>query len=236
MRKPSRPRRPSPALIVALVALVAALGGTALAGPSLHEAKKKKKKQAGDKIIKKRSLSGNRLKAKTVTGAELDLAKLGTVPSATNATHAATAGTAGNADSVGGKRPSDFVPAGRVVAGTTKLAAGLAPEGNGATVLQRGPFTLKLRCVDNEDGSFQAILALASTEPGSTGKVGSGDGAPFGGDTELTLVNSAASAPVVDGGFQWWAIAPSGAAVQGMVLVGWKSQGADCLAHADGIG
>jgi hypothetical protein len=120
--------------------------------------------------------------------------------------------------------------------GTTKLAAGLAPEGNSATVLQRGPFTMKLRCVDNADGSFQVILALASIEAGSSGKIGSGVGTDFGGDTELTLVNSSASVPVVEGGFQWWAIAPSGATIQGDVLAGWKSQGADCLVHADGIG
>lgn len=50
-----------------------ALGGTAFAAVS------------GDSLIKKNSLSGNRLKNHTVTGTQVNLGKLGTVPTATNA-------------------------------------------------------------------------------------------------------------------------------------------------------
>ena len=82
-----RLRAPSPALAVATVALFVALGGTAVAsfGPF-----------KGDAIIKKHSLSGNRLKNGTITGSQINLQKLGKVPSAS---HADTAGSANTANS-----------------------------------------------------------------------------------------------------------------------------------------
>ena len=76
-----RSRKPSPAMAVALAALVVALGGTALAGPIAQIARK----QSGDKLIKKRSLSGNRLKNHTVTGKQIKISSLPKVPSAGSA-------------------------------------------------------------------------------------------------------------------------------------------------------
>jgi hypothetical protein len=87
-------RRRSPSLAVALVALVISLGGTAIAASHLVR---------GDSLIKKGSLSGNRLRKHTVAGAQIDMARLGKVPSAhvadvatnaANASHASTADTA----------------------------------------------------------------------------------------------------------------------------------------------
>lgn len=54
-------RRPSPALVVAIFALVVATSGTAIAVAS----------QNGDTLITKRTLSGNRLRINTVTSAEI---------------------------------------------------------------------------------------------------------------------------------------------------------------------
>jgi hypothetical protein len=85
---PRRNRLPSPAMGVAIVALVIAASGTALAAHTL---------MSGDQLIRKGSLSGNRLRSHTVTGAQIDLAELGTVPSATTATSATTAVSATNA-------------------------------------------------------------------------------------------------------------------------------------------
>jgi hypothetical protein len=82
---------PSPSMVVALIALVFAMSGSAMAAVHLV---------SGDSLIKKGSLSGNRLRAHAVTGTQINLAKLGKVPSATqadtatNATHAATADAA----------------------------------------------------------------------------------------------------------------------------------------------
>ena len=90
-------RAPSPAMIVALIALVFAMSGTAVAASKLI---------SGDKIIKIGSLSGNRLRNGTVTGTQIKVATLGKVPSAaladtatsaTNASHATTADSATNA-------------------------------------------------------------------------------------------------------------------------------------------
>ena len=80
-------RRPSAAMVVATLALIVAVSGTALAASQMN----------GDSLIKKNSLSGNRLRKHTLTGKQVNLNKLGVVPRATNATHAASADNAINA-------------------------------------------------------------------------------------------------------------------------------------------
>src|SRR6266852_3092051 len=72
-------RTPSAAMLVAGVALSLALGGTASAAFDLSK---------GDSLVAKHSLSGNRLKSHTVTGAQIRVNTLGKVPSALNADHA----------------------------------------------------------------------------------------------------------------------------------------------------
>jgi hypothetical protein len=86
--------RPSPAMVVSLIALVVASSGTAMAAATLMN---------GDKLIKKGSLSGNRLRSRTITGNQVNLRRLGKVPTAghadlaTNATNASRATNATNA-------------------------------------------------------------------------------------------------------------------------------------------
>ena len=83
-------QRPSGATVVAVVALVIATTGTAIAAGLAN----------GDKLIRKDSLSGNRLRNHTLTGKQINLSRLGTVPSANKANtanRAATAITAGHA-------------------------------------------------------------------------------------------------------------------------------------------
>jgi hypothetical protein len=121
-------QRPSGAMAVALTALVVALGGTAMAAGTLVK---------GDGLIRKGSLSGNRLRAHTVTGRQISLGTLGAVPLATHAlsadhattadhatsaitaatatnaadaTNATTATTAANAQALGGQAPSAYEP------------------------------------------------------------------------------------------------------------------------------
>jgi hypothetical protein len=81
--------RPSPALVISLVALAIALSGTAVAATNVLV--------SGDSLIKPKSLSGNRLKNHTVTGTQVNLAKLGKVPTAAKADTATTATSAGSA-------------------------------------------------------------------------------------------------------------------------------------------
>jgi hypothetical protein len=69
-------RAPSPAMIVALVALVAALGGTAYAAGQIN----------GNSIMKQ-SIGGGKLKKQTLTGYQVNVNKLGEVPLAKRTTH-----------------------------------------------------------------------------------------------------------------------------------------------------
>ena len=83
-------RSPSPALVISIVALVLAASGTAMAASKLV---------SGNSLIKKASLSGNRLVNGSVTGKQIALSSLGLVPSAAKATSATTATTATSAGS-----------------------------------------------------------------------------------------------------------------------------------------
>jgi len=66
--------RPSPAMIVAILALVVALGGTAYAAGQIN-----------GNSIQKQSIGGGKLKRQTLTGYQINTKKLGTVPSAKRA-------------------------------------------------------------------------------------------------------------------------------------------------------
>jgi len=81
----------TPTTVVALLALVLALTGTGLAGYAAG-------KGDGDSLIKKKSLSGNRLRPETVTGRQVKESSLGKVPAATAADRATTATHASAAD------------------------------------------------------------------------------------------------------------------------------------------
>lgn len=69
-------RRPSPAMVVAVIALVVALGGTAYAAQTINGG-----------AIKKQTIGGGKLKHKTLTGYQINTSKLGIVPAARRAAH-----------------------------------------------------------------------------------------------------------------------------------------------------
>ncbi len=71
-----RKRRPSAAMVVAIVALIAALGGTAYAAKVINGAQ-----------IQRGTITAGKLKKKTLTGFQINTTKLGVVPSAKTATH-----------------------------------------------------------------------------------------------------------------------------------------------------
>lgn len=68
--------RPSPAMVVAVVALITALAGTAYAAQRIN----------GGAIIKQ-TIGAGKLKKKTLTGFQINTNKLGVVPAARRATH-----------------------------------------------------------------------------------------------------------------------------------------------------
>jgi len=69
-------RRPSPALVVSMIALVVALAGTAYAAQTINGGS-----------IKKQTIGGGKLKHKTLTGFQINTNKLGVVPAAKRASH-----------------------------------------------------------------------------------------------------------------------------------------------------
>lgn len=71
-----RSRRPSPAMVVAVIALVVALAGTAYAAQTINGG-----------AIMKQTIGAGKLKHKTLTGYQINTNKLGVVPSAKRAAH-----------------------------------------------------------------------------------------------------------------------------------------------------
>jgi hypothetical protein len=220
--------RPSPAMIVALLALIVAASGTAIAAGRLV---------IGDNLIKPRSLSADRLRNHAITGVQVNLSKLGEVPKAKNAEHAFVAGSsedavnaqdaasatnakhATNADTVGGQAPSAFAPA------SSFVRTGLVTATAGQTVelAAFGPFTLTLNCTSGT----QAMIDATSTESNSKA---------------LQFAMAVAGTPshidsASSGGFQDTSgvfLAPSGRTYTGVMTVGRNVPGisAPCVANA----
>src|SRR3954469_22451597 len=116
--------RPSPAMVVAILAPVVAPGGAAFAGPVARMAS-----TISGSTIEPRSIPGNRMELNTLTGKEIMESSLGPVPKATsamNASHAGTANSATNAKAVGGitARKIFYAPATNKATPTTILSLG----------------------------------------------------------------------------------------------------------------
>src|SRR5688572_24075021 len=100
-------RRPSPAMAVAFVALLATLSGTAIALPGTNtvDSGDIKNNQVRSKDIRNNNVRGRDVRTSTLngtdvlddslTGADINESTLGTVPSATTATSAPPSGPAG---------------------------------------------------------------------------------------------------------------------------------------------
>ncbi len=165
-------KRPSPAMIVAMVALIAALAGTAYAAQNINGG-----------AIQKQTIGGGKLKKKTLTGFQINTNKLGVVPAAKRASHTYWAvvnnpATPGNATlsrasdagitaTEGGGAVAVVFPqnvtvcanvADRNNAGTTVPAAGFAQT----NVAPANANAVEVRTRDekgaNEDGDFHLIV------------------------------------------------------------------------------
>jgi hypothetical protein len=89
--------RPSPAMVVAVIALIVALGGTAFAANQLG------KNSVGPRQLKRSAVTTGKIANNAVNGAkvangslsgeDINVGALGTVPAATNASHASNADT-----------------------------------------------------------------------------------------------------------------------------------------------
>jgi hypothetical protein len=98
-------RRPAPALVVAVIALFVALGGSVYAASGIDGHSIRPKSLPGNRLVPGSvtanrlagSLPGGRLAPQSVTGAQVDAATLGQVPSAVQADRADSAREAGKA-------------------------------------------------------------------------------------------------------------------------------------------
>ena len=166
-------RRPSPSMVVSLVALVVACSGSAVAATNLVN---------GDKLIRKGTLSGNRLRRHTLTGTQINLKKLGRVPTARSANTAGTAGyaasagsagsatnatNAGNAAALGGQPASSFLTTGSRIGtnGVVKVAGSSA--GTTVTLFSHGPFTVTMTCTTSGSNLTGMEVDVTSSEANS---------------------------------------------------------------------
>ena len=97
-----KPGRPSPAMIVALIALFAALSGSAYAalGKNTVGSKQLKAKAVTTGKLANNAVNGTKVAKGSLTGEDINVGALGTVPSATNAA------SAGNSNTVNGHAAS----------------------------------------------------------------------------------------------------------------------------------
>ena len=163
-------RRPSPAMVVAVIALIVALAGTAYAAQTINGG-----------AIKKQTIGGGKLKKKTLTGFQINTSKLGTVPFAKVATHTfsavvhnpaspgnaalARASGPGIAASEGGGAVTVSFPfnvsgcadvAGRNNAGTSTPQSGYAQTNSSPS----NPNAIEVRTRDKDGGSEDADFHL----------------------------------------------------------------------------
>jgi hypothetical protein len=165
-------RRPSPAMVVAMAALIVALAGTAYAAQTINGG-----------AIKKQTIGGGKLKKNTLTGFQINNNKLGVVPAAKRAAHTywavvnnpngqgnatlARASDVGITAAEGGGAVSVVFPqnvsicanvASRNNAGTTPPGPGFAQT----NVTAANPNAIEVRTRDdtgaNSDGDFHLIV------------------------------------------------------------------------------
>jgi hypothetical protein len=174
-------RRPSGAMVVAIIALVVAASGTAVAATKMVN---------GDKVIIKGTLSGNRLRNQTLTGAQIkphsltasqirahtltatqiSLKKLGKVNSAkladratvaTTAIAALNANNATNAAELSGQPASTFLTQADRIGTNGLVTSAASASGVTSTVLTTGPFTVTMTCTSS--GSAPRLQLFASS-------------------------------------------------------------------------
>ena len=165
-------RRPSASMVVAIIALVVALAGTAYAAQTINGG-----------AIKKQTIGAGKLKHKTLTGYQINTNKLGVVPAAQRASHTywavinnpagvgnaalARASDAGITATEGGGAVTVVFPinvsgcadvAGRDNAGTTVPGAGYAQTNTSPA----NPNAIEVRTRnekgENEDADFHLIV------------------------------------------------------------------------------
>lgn len=135
-------KRPSPALVISILALFVALGGSAYAATKIGTKDIKANAITAGKI-KKNAVTTAKIKKEAVTGAKIKESSLGAVPSATNATNAANWSRA--------------------------FSTGIVKANIGQTVqlASAAPFTFYGSCKDLGAGKYEARTYATTSAPNS---------------------------------------------------------------------
>jgi hypothetical protein len=235
--KPSLSRLPSPALVIACVALFVSLGGVSygLAKGSIDSREIKNNAVRSKDVrnntlrtfdirnnevrgfdVRNSTIQGRDVAFNTLTGNDVAENSLGKVPSATTADTATSATTAGSVATLKTIAP-------------TSMAQGAAP----VTLATHGPLTLTGACEDRA-GASSAILRVQSTEANSAA---GGDNAAsmdpsFGpGDAEVGVLQDTNPAARTVGDFTVFAFAPSGKSITAHIGGMADDSATTCVVH-----
>ena len=179
-----RSRRPTPALLIAVIALSVALGGTGYAAITLPA------NSVGTEQLQRRAVTKNKIHRNAVTGSkvvrdtlrggdinESTLAKVPAASSADVANNATSANTANSANTA--KRASSAGSVDGRIPFRVRLSAGQSQ-----TIAQNGPISLVAQC-NSAGGTEQARILAATSRDGAIMQgyeddhTGSGDGSDF---------------------------------------------------------
>ena len=230
--------------VVSTFCLFLILGGGAYAATKLP------KNSVGTKQLKNGSVTGKKVAANTLTGANINVSTLGSVPNAThaanadNAAHATSADnatTASKAISLGGIGPSGFVPASKF------FSSGLVqlnPEETTteAVLITDGPLSLVGVCSVDGVGYAVGDVLIATTEDNTTWSNGNNGNFTIGPSTEASKRTILEVGPAMSQGYvagkSFGAVTASGTTLNGLVSAGLYVQTAEepCLFHVDAFG
>jgi hypothetical protein len=225
-------------MVVAVVALFVALGGSAYAATKIGT-KQIENNAITKSKIKKNAVTTAKIKNGAVTGSKINLSTLGTVPSATHATTADTATKAAEATTA--KTADTATNFSRYFAGGLKKAS----VGQTVTLTTVGPFTFTGVCTDNGGENYAAYVVASTNVAGSyfnSSEEGSVNGA-FEPGEELAIqqIFAESTAPEWMAGesFSYYnefaAASPDGSVIlQGQAESGVHVFGADCAFEVHG--
>lgn len=210
-------KRPSPALVISVIALFVALGGSAYAAKKIGSKEIKANAITTGKI-KKNAITTAKIKSNAVTGAKINEGTLGTVPSATNAVNATNAETAKNFS--------------RYYTSGLKKAS----VGQQVPIASNGLFSFTGVCNDLGGGEYEALVKATTSQAGSffTSDETFYSEADFDpGDEGIASDTLTSTSPYWYGTYgyydEWSAASPDGALLlRGHADVGVKVFGADC--------
>jgi hypothetical protein len=179
MRRFFASRKPSPAMVIAFVALLAALSGTAVALPgknSVDSGDIKNKQVKGKDLannavtsgkVKNNSLTGADVRDDSLTGADVNEGSLGQVPSANTANSATTASSAGNADTVNGQSANDIIAASKPLTAAVSGNCGALRRGSaGTSITLEAPARCDVRFSRSVQGCFPILTISDSNNSG----------------------------------------------------------------------